>query len=383
MPDPVPPPEYAAIEFRLSLAERELLARSAPPLEEDLRRKLKVDVTDSRGVVVTLGHEDMVSLSDHLALACDLSVTPQQYAATEALYDRVMAVLDAGEPPVHVLYDLEGVPALVIRQSEVDRLRFCWEGDDAAVLLSTHLSARELREVPVLRTARGLLAAMADAGAVEATGTKLMSWEFVRQTAELLGIADGLDRPAVPWRAVPDEQSVWPLHVVRVFLQGVRLLALRKGQFKVTRRGRALLCEECAGELYEQLFRSYCRRTNWAYLYDRWADRGVTKSVRSFQDAVGLMLMMLPERARTWTPLRDIAAKCLPPLLQLGIMSSSPVVSAGEMLQVLLALPLRDFGLAEVRLAPPGAEARDTLIRVTPLYGKFLRFRLMPQPLLL
>jgi len=165
---------------------------------------------------------------------------------------------------------------------------------------------------------------------------------------------------------------VLPLHTLRILLDLSGLIRKRKGRFAVTRRGRDVLSEERAGELFALLFETQFQQMNLAYL-----DR--IEVEEEVQNGIAYSLYRLRDAAPEWRKPEDLVDSLLLPFVRESIperrgFSLPALVLSTRLLDVLVR-----FGLMDIQESP-GASGRksDHRYRTTALYGRFLRFDIEP-----
>lgn len=187
-------------------------------------------------------------------------------------------------------------------------------------------------------------------------------------------VSDMVDRMTWPrvsredfWRRskVLNETDVWPLHVVRLVLGLAKLLRRRKAAFHTSPLGRSLALDAAAGLLHADLFRTFFRQLNLAYLA-RGPDEG-----EPFQGRAALVFLRLVAADEAWRSAdawEAVLAPDAPPPPMIGGMRWSHF-------EPRWLEPLEWFGVLEGRDVP-GKFPRypDREYRRTPLATAFLRF---------
>ncbi len=233
----------------------------------------------------------------------------------------------------------------------------------------TELQGSELAGARFLQVARLLLQLARDEGPLPVT----VSGNLTRRTlASLLDRIPGMDvRDPVGRRSgVVNERDIHLVHLPRIVLGLAALLVRRKG-FHITRRGRALLADPRAGELFAALFRTFFRSLNLAYL-----DHGPPQP--SFQHTIAFSIFQVGRHAGDWMSAERLAERGV----LRGVLEPTELRlpdSARWLFSTRLLYPLRDFGLLEHRLVGDGPEwERTSEFRKMPLFDRFLRFELDP-----
>ncbi|MGH7629097.1 MAG: hypothetical protein ACREOF_06850 [Gemmatimonadales bacterium] len=236
-----------------------------------------------------------------------------------------------------------------------------------ALRLEPGLAGSQLDAARFLQVTRLLLQVARDEGPLPATAAGNLTRRSVSQLVDRIRGADEVRAVLRGPGGVLNEPDIHLLHIPRLVLGLAGLLARRKG-FRITSRGRALLDERRTGELFAELFRTYFRTLNLAYL-----DRGPEQP--GFQRTVAFSIVQLGRHAADWTTAERLAgAVFLPGALDPTDAHYGPH-TAPWLLATRLLHPLREFGLLERRLRGDGPEwQRVAEFRKVPLFDRFLRF---------
>jgi hypothetical protein len=168
-------------------------------------------------------------------------------------------------------------------------------------------------------------------------------------------------------RQVWNEGDFFSLHKLRVLADLAGLIRKFKGRFVVTKKGRKLLDDEGAGELFALLFETQFRKMNLAYL-----DRHPAGP--ELQRSIGYSLFHLGEAARDWrTPEELVKPLLLPYVLEALPQLPSRLMRPDLILRARVLDVLEGFGLLEMEERP----GRDPWLperryRTAPLYGRFI-----------
>ena len=249
-----------------------------------------------------------------------------------------------------------------------------WTGE-GPLRLNRELALDQLSGVPLLRTARAVLAGAAQPDGIKATATGNLNRRFVATVIEPAAWPDSMVEEILAYSKVVNELDLWPLHALRVVLQRAKLLTRRKGSFRTTRRGRELLADARAGELYEHLFRTFFRDFNLAYLSVRADDR-----FEQHQPMVPFVLLRLATLDQAWRRVHELTPLLIPTLDpdedRFGFSRDAaglPYVFFKFRLRFLA--PLEWFGLLEGRDVPSENQYMPFReLRKTRLFAPFIRF---------
>jgi hypothetical protein len=171
---------------------------------------------------------------------------------------------------------------------------------------------------------------------------------------------------------VVNEGDVLPLHTLRILLDLSGLIRKRKGRFAVTRRGRDVLSEERAGELFALLFQTQFQQMNLAYL-----DR--IEVEEEVQHGIAYSLYRLRDAAPEWRKPEDLVDSLFLPFVRESIPERRGFSLPALLLSTRLLDVLVRFGLMDVQESPGGSgRESDSRYRTTALYGRFLRFDIEP-----
>lgn len=248
-----------------------------------------------------------------------------------------------------------------------------WNGE-GPLRLNRELGMNQLSGVPLLRTARAVLAGSAQPGGIKATASGNLNRRFVATVIDPADWPDCHVDEILKYSKVVNELDVWPLHSLRVVLQRAKLLMRRKGAFHAAPRGRELLAEARAGELYAHLFRTFFRDFNLAYLSVRGDD-----PYEQHQPMVPLVLLRLATLDQAWRRVHELAPLLISTLDPdedgLGLGRDVSLPHAFFRFRLRFLAPLEWFGLLEGRDAPSEVHYLPFReLRRTPLFEAFIRF---------
>ncbi|MGH7670440.1 MAG: hypothetical protein ACRENQ_13215, partial [Gemmatimonadaceae bacterium] len=168
-----------------------------------------------------------------------------------------------------------------------------------------------------------------------------------------------------------NEEDVFWLSPLRHCLLFAGLLVRRKG-LRIGGRGRDLLADDRAGELYALLFRTVFRTLDLAALSG--GDQHA-----ALQSTIAFTFYKLRTAARTWTTSETLAEtawleSAKDPRTEAERLSD--VDYRHYTLRHRVLDPLVQFGLLEYRMVPTDESWREEVeYRLTPLFDRFLRFR--------
>jgi hypothetical protein len=244
-----------------------------------------------------------------------------------------------------------------------------WSKEEFPVKLNNLLPLLQLQISTLLMNARTLLCEISRVGRVKATP----SGNLVRKTIYAL-----LNRCIVPdayrgfvekEKGTLNEQAISYIHKPRILLMMTNLLRKQRGYFYVTKKGREMIKEASAGELYALLFRIYFSKFCLSYM-------DFLPESYEFQASVAYSLYMLSESPDEWLEKDWIEDKIMLPSIRELIREQHPKHDLSfDILYVRLLLPLWEFGLIEMEYEVP-ENCREELkrLRKTELFDMFLSF---------
>lgn len=253
---------------------------------------------------------------------------------------------------------------------QVARLIYAdWNSPEGAVRVDETLPLEELAGVALLANARTFLRALLEAGGTRATQTGNLNRRFVARLVEAFVWPEG-ELEILEYSSRLNETDLWSLHVLRVLLELAGLVARRKGTWRVTGRGRELLADERAGELYARLFRTHFLELNLGYL-------GLGAEAPSLQETIAYTLYRFGEVATDWRSSDALEREILLPKVREEVPLGPTLDLLPHLLQRRVLAPLEDLGLATTRtLHPLGRDFTELVYRKTRLFDRVLRFDL-------
>jgi len=244
-----------------------------------------------------------------------------------------------------------------------------WGQEGGPLVLNRGLSLEELAPSRDLRNTRSFLRLLVEEDGTKLTTSGNLNRAFVRRM---------MDEGAWVWfrgmapeeiRQVWNERDFFSLHRLRVLSDLAGLIRKLKGRFVATKKGKKLLEDEGAGELFALLFETQFRKMNLAYL-----DRHPAGP--EFQQGIAYSLFHLTEAARDWRTPEELVK----PLLLPYVLEAPPPLPGLRMPDSVLEIRLLDvlegFGLLEME-ERPGREPwiTERRYRIAPLYERFMAFQ--------
>jgi len=257
--------------------------------------------------------------------------------------------------------------------AEVSKLVYSdWEDERSAITFNTNLSLSELKDARIFQNARTLLKAVLESDGVRATGGGNLNRKFV------VSMVDAMEWPPEYvdnlWRfnKVLNEADVTPLHVLRVILELAGLLRFAKRIYKITKKGKMLLEEDNAGELYTLLFTTHFRKFNLSCL-DRMPE------CSALQDTIAFSFYMLGKHGKQWKKETTLAPLLLLPAAKTQMRRPDMHFSESELswpAYSRILRPLESFGLLERWEYKKGMLLDNVKARKTGLFDRFIKFDL-------
>ncbi len=412
------------VPLRLSDRERLLILNETLLDAPEILEKVRLAIIEQGKVVLRFTLEELEELAEHVAAAANHAENEALERELDRLYDLIEGLLDTGtdqeadedvfdsfptdpSDPLSALREfvrqtvgdkefgsLEEAQEYVSKAMEeynrrpqqemgglspvqVRRLLLSeWRDERGAIFLNTALSTADLESAMIFAHARTFLAAVHQSNGVKATSKGNLNRKFVEEMVNAMDWPAGFVDDLWKYNKVLNELDVGPVHVLRLVLTMAGLLRRTKGIFKTTNRGKELLKEERAGELYGLLFSTYFRKLNLSYM-------SFGPEAPAVQHTIAFSLYMLSKHADDWIKLETLAPFLLLPaargqLYQPG--RSDTGIYFNSLVCYRVIQPLESFGLLELReFGKPGIP-QNFEVRKTGLFDKFIRFHLTENP---
>ncbi len=121
-------------------------------------------------------------------------------------------------------------------------------------------STASVPAAPILRIYNALVSDFGDNG-VKATAKKNLPLKL----CQAIFATDNYDNPLGKRPQIYTEIEFDALHTTRLTAEAAKLIALRKGRFVLTKKGKSFSSPNKQGELYFELFKAYATQFNWGY----------------------------------------------------------------------------------------------------------------------
>ena len=244
-----------------------------------------------------------------------------------------------------------------------------WTASDEGLQCNDSLSFDEVDKAEILHNARVFLEALRDNNGTKATPKGNLNRKFVSSMVDTMRWPKGYIEDIWRFNKVLNEEDVRELNVLNIVCGLAGLSRKYKGKFVITRKGKSLLDEETAGELYALLFRTYMRRFNMGYT-DRFEE------YQGVQDTLAYTVYVLGKKTKGWASLATLSRKVFLPAVSETFETSQYMDEAEGLLYIRVIPPLIRFGLFEEKKVTDTNFPRLVKIKKLPLFDAFLSFEL-------
>ncbi|MCP3669996.1 MAG: hypothetical protein GY814_06105 [Gammaproteobacteria bacterium] len=174
-------------------------------------------------------------------------------------------------------------------------------------------------------------------------------------------------------QTINTETAFDSLHVTRLTAEAAKLIALRKGRFSLTKKGKILSTPDKQGELYFELFKAYGTVFNWAYR-DNYDDADIIQQGFLF---TLYMLVFCGEQSRPTTFYAEYFTKAFPMII--SAFEDRPYSTAQETANRCFILRSLErfaafFGLIRMTTVPGSKRDEKMLLEKTALLDVFITF---------
>ncbi|MGH7650047.1 MAG: hypothetical protein ACREND_18220 [Gemmatimonadaceae bacterium] len=251
-----------------------------------------------------------------------------------------------------------------------------WSSPDSAVQLNDALSLDDLGGAPMFADARTILDYVAAHGPLKETAAHNLSRAAVAAICPRLELVREMEGDKYGEGLAPtivNEGDVYWLLLLRYVLMFAGLIRRHKG-FRITARGRELLRDDRAGELFALLFRTLFRKFDMQSM--DMMDQPALQATAAYS------LYRLSSCAAEWSSSERLASlawleTAMDPVTPLEAQLGIDLRYFAFRNRILLMLVA--FGLLDERVLPTmDVLRRPTEYRVKPLYRQFVRFRFSP-----
>lgn len=245
-----------------------------------------------------------------------------------------------------------------------------WNAPDSPIRFNRNIPLEKLRQAEFLISAREFLTMLVEQdGFTKTTQSGYLTRRFVSDALDRFTFLEGKKEKLLKYSKIINETDVFDIHIVRIVLEFAGLIRKQKGAFRITRKGRELLGDHNAGELYTLLFITMFRKFNLEYL-DRYSENA------HLQHSAAFMLYCLMTNATKWTDLVALTKRITLPKVQEMAFSPTGHDQLSGQVEIRFLRPLSRFGLVECRIDKEDRINRQYSYRISPLFKRFIDFHL-------
>ena len=243
-----------------------------------------------------------------------------------------------------------------------------WEDSNFPIKFNKIIELSQLKDSPFFNNSKILLTTLLELKNINtATVKRNLNRKVVQAVFDSLVLDSETRADILRFNKVINEDDVMPLNVVRIVCEEAKLILCRKKKFLVSSRGKELLHNEKAGQLYYQLFNSYFKKFNTGYV-----DR--LPAFDCVQHTIGYSFYRLSRIANDYVDMEELFDEIFLPAVKGEIRKKLPPVLKVEWLvQSRIVGPLTEFGLLECRYKEEGYREIGA-VRKTDLFDRFMRW---------
>lgn len=245
-----------------------------------------------------------------------------------------------------------------------------WTAESAGLQCNTRLALENADTAEIFHNTRIFLNALIETGGTKTTGKGNLNRKFVAEVINTMRWPKGFREEAWRFNKVLNEEDVSELNVINLVCHLAGLTRKYKGQLVATKKARALLADDQAGELYALLFLTHMRVYNLGY-WDRMPD------YPAVQQTLGYSFYILGEEADIWASVPELSKKMFLPSVAAEMVDPMGYIDPAELILIMRVLrPLVRFGLIEGKNAKDAIYPKLAAVKKTPLFNEFLHFEL-------
>lgn len=243
-----------------------------------------------------------------------------------------------------------------------------WEDNNFPIKFKKNLELSQLKDSPFFTNTKILLTTLLELKNINtATAKRNLNRKVVKAVFDSLILDSETREDILRFNKVINEEDVMPLNVVRIVCEEAKLLLCRKKKFLVSSRGKELLSDEKAGQLYYQLFSNYFRKFNIGSV-----DR--LPFLDCVQHTIGYSFYRLSRIADDFVNMEELFDEILLPEVRSEIRKKlPPVLKVKWLVQSRIVRPLTGFELLECRYMEEGSR-EIVAVRKTALFDRFMRW---------
>ena len=247
-------------------------------------------------------------------------------------------------------------------------INLLWEDSNFPIKFNKNIELSQLKDSSFFTNSKILLTTLLELKNKDtATAKRNLNRKVVETVFDRLVLDSEARADILRFNKVINEYDVMPLNVVRIVCEEVKLILCRKKKFLVSSRGRELLSNDKAGQLYYQLFNSYFKIFNTGYV-----DR--LPALDCVQHTIGYSFYRLSRIADEFVDMEELFDEILLPTVKDEIRKKfPPVLKVKWFIQSRIVGPLAGFGLLECRYKAEG-DREIGAVRKTELFDRFIRW---------
>jgi hypothetical protein len=243
-----------------------------------------------------------------------------------------------------------------------------WEDSNFPIKFNKNIELSQLKNSAFFNNTTILLTTLLELKDKDtATAKRNLNRKVVQAVFDSLVLDSEARADILRFNKVINEDDVMPLNVVRIVCEEAKLILCRKKKFLVSSRGKELLHNDKAGQLYYQLFHTYFKKFNTGYV-----DR--LPAFDCVQHTIGYSFYRLSRIADEFVDMEELFDKIFLPAVRSEIRKKlPPVLKVKWLVQSRIVGPLTGFGLLECRYKEEGGR-EIVAVRKTKLFDRFIRW---------
>ena len=234
--------------------------------------------------------------------------------------------------------------------------------ENELINFNRELSYEDTAGVWILENVRRLIEMIEAQGRVKLTAKGFLPRKLILKMYEGLACAEE-EAEKHKHYTMPIEQDIYAVTLARVGAEDTGMIKRVDNTMEVTAKGRKIRKRDQAGAIYYRLFKTLFGEVDLRY-FDGLA------MAAGFQQLLGVLLWRIMDYADTEVTVQQLTEYVLEPfqVKALGIPDRSDEIKAAFMSKRILR-HLEQFGLLERR-----KEGMEAIVRITPLFTKFITF---------
>jgi hypothetical protein len=243
-----------------------------------------------------------------------------------------------------------------------------WEDNNFPIKFHKNIELSQLKDSVFFTNTKILLTTLLELKNIDtATAKRNLNRKVVQAVFDSLVLDSETRADILRFNKVINEDDVLPLNVVRIVCEEAKLILCRKKKFLVSSRGKELLQNDKAGQLYYELFNSYFKKFNTGYV-----DR--LPALDCVQHTIGYSFYRLSRIADDFVNMEELFDEILLPTVRDEIREKLPPILKVEwLIESRIIGPLTGFGLLECR-SKEKRYREIVAVRKTALFDRFMRW---------